>query len=90
MTATTTFASLRAAGGGSLGVANGQTCAYAGKRGDGSTFSSIFTIADASTATVGDLVSQIQARLRYPPGQSVSATARSSSRTTRPGISPST
>ncbi len=61
MTATTTFASLRAAGGGSFGVVNGQSVSYSGKRGDGSTFSSSFTITDASTKTIGDLVSQIQA-----------------------------
>ena len=60
MTATTTFASLRSAGGGSFGVANGETISYSGKRGDGSTFSSSFTITDASTKTIGDLVSQIQ------------------------------
>ncbi len=61
MTATTTFASLRAAGGGSFGVVNGQSVSYSGKRGDGSTFSSSFTITDASTKTIGDLVGQIQA-----------------------------
>ncbi len=61
MTATTTFASLRAAGGGTFGVVNGQSVSFSGKRGDGSTFSSSFTITDASTKTIGDLVGQIQA-----------------------------
>jgi flagellar hook-associated protein 2 len=61
MTATTTFGSLRAAGGASFGVVNGQSVSYSGKRADGSTFSSSFTITDAATKTLGDLVGQIQA-----------------------------
>jgi flagellar hook-associated protein 2 len=61
MTGSTTFASLRAAGGGSFGVVNGQSVSFSGKRSDGSIFSNTFTITDASTKTIGDLVSQIQA-----------------------------
>lgn len=60
MTASSTFASLTAAGGAGFGVVDGQTVSYSGKRGDGSTFASSFTITSAATATVGDLVSQIQ------------------------------
>jgi flagellar hook-associated protein 2 len=70
MTASTTFASLRSAGGGTLGIADGQTVSYSGKRGDGSTFASSFTIGSAATATVGELVTQIQ--LAYGTSATVS------------------
>lgn len=72
MTASTTFASLTTAGGGIPGVVNGQTISYSGKRADGSTFSDNFAITNAATATVGDLVSQIQ--LAYGTSATVSVT----------------
>ncbi|MBK6778267.1 MAG: flagellar filament capping protein FliD [Gemmatimonadetes bacterium] len=70
MTGTTKFSELRSAGGGTFGVVDGQTIAFSGKRGDGTTFAGTFSITSASSLTVGDLVTQVQAA--YGSGAAVS------------------
>jgi flagellar hook-associated protein 2 len=61
MTVSTKWADLRAAGGASLGVATGDTISYAGTRAGGAAFTGTFSVSDAATGTVGDLVAQVQA-----------------------------
>jgi flagellar hook-associated protein 2 len=60
MTASTTLASLRLAGGASPGIAAQDSISFTGTRPDGSTFSDSFKITSPGTQTVGDLVRQIQ------------------------------
>jgi flagellar hook-associated protein 2 len=61
MTAATTFAELRLAGGTDPGVAALQTIGIDGVRPNGSSFHTTFAISDPATQTVGDLVAQLQA-----------------------------
>jgi flagellar hook-associated protein 2 len=60
MTAASTFASLRFAGGADPGILAQQTIGISATRPDGSTFSDTFTITSPGTQTVGDLVKRIQ------------------------------
>ncbi len=60
MTASTTLASLRLAGGTNPNIASKDTIAFSGTRPDGSSFNDTFTITSPGTQTVGDLVRQIQ------------------------------
>lgn len=60
MTASSTFASLRLAGGADPGIVARDTISFTGTRPDGSTFADTFTINDPASQTVGDLVRQIQ------------------------------
>ncbi|HVO34702.1 MAG TPA: flagellar filament capping protein FliD [Gemmatimonadales bacterium] len=59
-TAATRWGDLRGAGGAALGVAAGDTISYAGTRGDGTPVAATYTIGDPASATIGDLVSQMQ------------------------------
>jgi flagellar hook-associated protein 2 len=59
-TAATTWASLRGAGGASLGIRGGDTISYFGTRGDGTSVAGTYAIDDPASDTVGDLVSQMQ------------------------------
>lgn len=63
MTAATTFADLRAAGGAGFGVLGNDTVSFSGTRPDGSTFQGTFTVTDPATATVGQLAGQVQAAI---------------------------
>ncbi len=60
MTAASKFSDLRAAGGGSFGIAAQQTISITATRPDGSTFSDTFTVTDPGSQTIGDLVRRIQ------------------------------
>lgn len=60
MTAASTFASLRTAGGGDPGVLAQQTITISATRPDGSTFNDSFTVTNPGSQTIGDLVRRIQ------------------------------
>jgi flagellar hook-associated protein 2 len=59
-TAATRWADLTGAGGTPLGVAAGDSVSYTGTRDDGTAVSGTYTVGDLGSATVGDLVSQMQ------------------------------
>jgi flagellar hook-associated protein 2 len=60
--ASTTFAALHS-GGAASGAVAGDTIEYAGKRPDGTGFSTTFTIGDPATTTLGDFVAHVRATI---------------------------